>query len=297
MSTSTTPIANTWSDMLDEMHKDKEASGKTSKYWQPPSDKEGTFPIRILPPIKSAGEKKFYFQHLVHWIDRQSYECLNQTFIDKNGKEHIAEDCPACQMSKRLYRNAERETEEWKLAGELSAKQRYVYRIIIRGKEDETIPEFYETGKTIFDMLYHIMTETEFGIIIDPKNGRDFNIVKKGVKRQARYEQSLPSATQTSIFKDVEKVKKVLENAKKMNFNSLIEFSNYDTIDRAIKTYLGLASNPSAKPSTTSTVKHTETVSKYGPGGDDDLGESSTVEVSKDEDIDNILAEFGSSEN
>ena len=180
----TTPTTSTWSEMLEEMQKDKEASGKSSKFWQPPSDKEGTFPIRILPPIKSAGEKKFYFQHLVHWIDRQSYECLNQTFVDKNGKEHIAEDCPACQMSKRLYRNAERETDEWKLAGELSAKPRYVYRIIIRGKDDESLPEFYETGKTIFDMLYHIMTETEFGVIIDPWNKEKKSKEKKGGFRE-----------------------------------------------------------------------------------------------------------------
>jgi hypothetical protein len=287
----TTPANVAWKDMLDEMQKDKEALTGKSKYWQPPSDKEGTFPIRILPPIKTIGEKKFYFQHHVHWIDRTAFECLNQTLVDKAGKEHVAEDCPACQMSKRLYRNAERDTDEWKLAGELSAKPRYVYRIIIRGKDDETLPEFYETGKTIFDMLYHIMTETEFGVIIDPKNGRDFNIVKKGVKRQARYEQSLPSATQTPIFKDTEKVRKVIDNAKKMAFNSLIEFSNFDQMDRAIKTYLGLSSGKSSTPKTTSA----EPLSKYGPGGEDDLEQSSEpVETKVDSDIDSILAESGS---
>jgi hypothetical protein len=286
----TTPTNTAWKDMLDEMQKDKEALAGKSKYWQPPSDKEGTFPIRILPPIKPLGEKKFYFQHHVHWIDRTAFECLNQTLVDKAGKEHVAEDCPACQMSKRLYRNAERDTDEWKLAGELSAKPRYVYRIIIRGKDDETLPEFYETGKTIFDMLYHIMTETEFGIIIDPKNGRDFNIVKKGVKRQARYEQSLPSATQTPIFKDAEKVRSVIDNAKKMIFNGLIEFVTYEHMDKAIKTYLGLSSGH------TSGVKSpiTNSANKQSPGGED--GDTQTTETKVDSDIDSILAEFGTEE-
>jgi len=59
-------VKNDWQEMLDEMDKDVHGS---RKYWQPPSDKEGTFTIRILPPLKNKGEKKFYFVHKVHWID------------------------------------------------------------------------------------------------------------------------------------------------------------------------------------------------------------------------------------
>jgi hypothetical protein len=278
-----------WNEMFEEMKKDKDSSTRASKFWQPPSDKEGTFPIRILPPIKPLGEKKFYFLHQVHWIDRTSYECLNQTLVDKNGNEHISEDCPACQISKRLYRTAERDSDEWKLAGELSAKPRYVYRVIIRGKEDETIPEFYETGKTIFDILYHIITETEFGVIVDPKTGRDFNLVKTGTKRQARYEQSLPSANTSMIFKDIDKIKKVLENCKKMNFNSLIEFTNFDIIDKAIKNYLGMASKPSGKREDGPIAGTSNERPKLSSRKNEPVVEEDT---SKDDDLDNILSEF-----
>jgi hypothetical protein len=114
-----------WGDMLDEMQRDKEASAGTRKYWQPPSDKEGTFPIRILPPLRSKGEKKFYFKHQIHWVDRIPYECLGQDLVDKNGVAHKAEDCPICSFVKKLYRTSEKNTDGWKLAGELRAKDRY----------------------------------------------------------------------------------------------------------------------------------------------------------------------------
>jgi hypothetical protein len=171
-----------WTDMLDEMEHDKEATTSSRKYWQPPSDKEGTFPIRILPPLKVKGEKKFYFEHKIHWLDRVPYECLTQILVDKNGVEHKSEECPVCNYTRKLYKTSERNTDGWKLANELRAKVRYDYRIIIRNTpeipSDETKPVFFETGSTIWDMLYHIMKETDYGIIIDPVKGRDFTLVK-----------------------------------------------------------------------------------------------------------------------
>lgn len=240
-----------WRDMLDEMEHDKEQTSN-KKYWQPPSDKEGTFPIRILPPLKSKGEKKFYFKHLIHWVDRVPYECLAQDLVDKNGKEHKGEECPICAFVKKLYRTSEKNSDGWKLAGELRAKTRYDYRIVVRDlpgtPSDETKPVFYETGNTVYDMLYHIMKETDFGIIVDPKTGRDFNLVKKGLKRQSRYDQSLPSPQVTPIFTDAEKLKTVLENANKLDYSSLIEFISPEDMDKSLRSYIGgdkpVASSP-----------------------------------------------------
>jgi gp32 DNA binding protein like len=232
-----------WKDMLDEMEHDKEANASNRKYWQPPSDKEGTFPIRILPPLKPKNEKKFYFAHKIHWVDRVPFECLEQTLVDKNGAEHKEEDCPICAYVKKLYRTSERGSDGWKLAGELRSKARYDYRVIVRSVQDqqtdETKPQFYETGQTIFDMLYHIMKETDFGIIVDLKNGRDFNLVKKGLKRQSRYDQSLPSPNITAIFADATKTKAALDNAMKMDYSSLIEFSASADMDKSLRAYIG----------------------------------------------------------
>lgn len=111
-----------WKDMLDEMQHDKEASTANKKYWQPPSDKEGTFPIRILPPIKDKNEKKFYFAHKIHWVDRVPYECLAQDLVDSKGNLHKTETCPVCDYVRKLYKTSERGTDGWKLAESLEPR-------------------------------------------------------------------------------------------------------------------------------------------------------------------------------
>ena len=278
-----------WTEMLDEMQKDKEASSIAKKYWQPPSDKEGTFPIRILPPLKGKNEKKFYFKHQIHWVDRIPFECLGQDLVDKNGKEHKAEECPICAYVKKLYRTSEKNTDGWKLAGELRSKDRYDYRIIIRNTldqaSDETKPVFFETGSTIFEMLFHIMKETDFGIIVDPKVGRDFNLVKKGLKRQSRYDQSLPSPNVSPIFTEVAKLKTLLDNAKALDYSSLIEFSSADEMDKALRAYIG-GEKLVTKPKTQESIPDAEFPN--GPSGD--IG---VIPASVEEDaIDDILKEF-----
>jgi hypothetical protein len=231
-------INQEWKEMIEEMKDEKSNSTSSKRYWSPPSKEEGEFPIRFLPPLKPLGEKKFYFHHLTHWIDGQPYECVEQESVDRHGNRHAAEMCPVCQFVKKLYKAAERDSAEWKLAGDLKAKDRYIYRIIVRNKEDETIPEFYESGQQIFDVLFHIITETDFGIIVDPKNGRDFILTKKGEGRRSRYDTSLPSNKETPIFKEVEKLKTVLENAVKMEYSSLIEFKTSKELKSVLESYI-----------------------------------------------------------
>jgi len=277
-----------WQDMLDEMQHDKESSAANKKYWQPASDKEGTFPIRILPPIKDKNEKKFYFAHKIHWVDRVPFECLNQDLVDKNGVEHKASACPVCDYVRKLYKTSERGTDGWKLAGELRAKVRYDYRIIVRATpenpSDETKPVFFETGNTIFDMLYHIMKETDYGIIVDPKDGRDFNLVKRGTKRNSKYDQSLPSANKSPIFTDVAKLKAMMENAKKLEYSSLIEFSSASDMENALRTFIGGGSDVPVKkraeePAPDAEFRKEAPVADEPSAGDEDA-------------IDEILKEF-----
>jgi len=247
-------MSNTeFQELLEEMKKDKNKKGQR-KVWSPPSDKDGTFKIRFLPPVKKNGEKLFYFNHRPHWIDGKPYECLRQTLTDKNGKLHEAEDCPICKFVSKLYDTAEKDSDDYKLAGSLSAKDRYVYRILVRGSEDETKPEFYESGKKLFESIYHILTETDFGNIVDLKNGRDFNLVKVGTGRRSNYDTSSPSANPSMVFKTKEELTKLIANLEAMPaFNSLIEFTTADHLKSVLKNFLSgeseadeLVSAPSA---------------------------------------------------
>lgn len=235
------PTKEEWKDVLDAMkdqHQANEQGGK--KTWKPPSDKEGMFPIRILPPLKKLGEKLPYFPHKVHWVGNMPYECTNQTLVDKNGNLHEAEHCPVCSFARKLYQQSERGTEDWILAGRVNAKTAYIYRVIVRNSEDETKPEFYEAGKMIHDIIYGIIMSSDYGVIFDPKSGRDLNIKKNGTGRNSRYEQTLPAAKETPMFSDVEKMKKALTNAMEMKYNSLIEFVSADTLKSLLMDFLGM---------------------------------------------------------
>jgi len=140
--------------MLDAMASDQD-KGKGS-FWSP-EDGENT--IRILPPLKPNQEILPYFHHKTHWIDGNPYECLDQSFEDKNGNFHEAESCYACKMSKKLYKVSEKDSEERDLAYGISGKDRYIFRIVDRAKDkdSQSTPEFYEVGPTIFKKFFSIL--------------------------------------------------------------------------------------------------------------------------------------------
>lgn len=280
--------------MLGQMSSDKEGKGANGRdIWSPGSDFEGTKTIRILPPLKKLNEITFYFKHKVHWIDGTPYEDLEQTVYAPDGTLiHEAEKDPIQAMVKKLFRNSERGSDEWELAKSIGAKDRYLSRIIIRNPADpssELQPVFYEYGPTIFNILHHIMTETDFGIIVDPKNGRDFNLTKKGKARQSKYETSTPAASTSMIFNDPEKIQKVFENAMKLDYTSLIEFRSAEEIQETLNEFLGIATKTqvvSSAPVIPAPVQQSAPVNNQ-------VDESVDEDVDEDEsDIDNILAEF-----
>lgn len=270
-------------ELIDAMKLDKEGGGKSKKFWSPASDKEGTFPIRFLPPVKKNGEKVFYFHHKTHWIDGKSYECLKQSLTDKAGNFHEAEDCPVCAFTKKLFNTSEKGSEDWNVAYDLAAKDRYVYRIIVRGSDKETKPEFFESGKKLFGTLFHILTETDFGNILDLKEGRDFNLVKKGIGRRSNYDTSNPSAHVTPVFKNVDQIKEMIANLESMNFNQLVEFQTADAMKSALKAFLSDGSDPEpAAPVAPAAARVAQTKPAATPVSSDD----------EKDDVDKLLEEF-----
>lgn len=230
------------SAMIAEMENEDAAGKFVSKYWSP--KKEGVTKIRFLPQLKSFGEKLFYQKHMIHYINGRPYMCLSQTLTDKDGNLHEAETCPFCKKSKQLYSTSERDTPEWKLAGELRAKERFVSRIIVRGKQDndgndiEFKPEFYEFGSKIRDMIKAALTSGEYGQPFDLKAGRDFNLSKKGQKKNTDYSGSMFSGNQSPIFSESAKLKALLEELPKMNYNQLVEFESSESLEKVLREYL-----------------------------------------------------------
>lgn len=272
----------------------RDSEGGFSRFWRPGSKKEGKFPIRILPPMKKNDEKVFYFSHKTHYIDNIPYECLNQTVMDKNGELHQPESCPICNFVSKLYNSSERDSDEWKLASNLKARKRFISRIVVRGKEDETIPEFYEYGPRIWEKLFNILTESEFGNIVDPREGRDFIIYKSGTGRDSNYDSSIPSLDKTPIFSDKADLVKVLGKATEMKYGDLIEFRTAEELSDALKNYLRGSSEDSGPATQAKTQSKPKVVSNpdddsYDDSYDDFDDEESELE---EDEIDKILGEF-----
>lgn len=278
-----------YDDMVKAMQQEKE--GGSSKFWRPGSKKEGKFPIRILPPMKKNGEKTFFFSYKTHFINGVPYECANQTLTDAQGELHKAQPCPVCAFVSKLYNSSERDSDEWKLAGSLKARKRYISRIVVRGKDDETQPEFYEYGPKIWEKLYNILVESEFGNILDAKDGRDFIIHKSGTGRASNYDNSTPSLEKTPIFDDKDKIVKCLTKASEMKYSDLIDFITANELEKVLSNYIHNSDESSAEPKQEN--NHSAPKSNQNDlKADDDNNADEDVEANEDDEIDDILSEF-----
>ena len=208
--------------MIDEVGK----SEKKSNFWRPSKAKTT---VRILPPIKANGEKLPWFEHRVHWVNGQPYECLNQTAVDKDGAMHTACECPLCKMARTLYNTKTDDAVD--LAKKISGKTRYVVRLIVRDDpEHATEPVFYELPFSIYEKIKNAILSKEWGSLFGPLDGRDFDIIKSGEGMYTNYDSSSFKPMTSKIADDNQKIVDILTKAKNMSYNSLVNFKTADDI-------------------------------------------------------------------
>lgn len=211
---------------LSSMISEVEKSEKKSVFWRPTKQKTT---VRILPPIKANGEKLPFFEHRVHWINAQPYECLNQTVVDKDGNMHTACECPICKMTRALY-NAKTD-DSVALAKKITGRTRYVVRILVRDDPDyATTPVFYELPFSIYEKIKNAILSKEWGSLFGPLDGRDFDIVKSGEGMYTNYDASSFKPMTSRISDSNEKIVEILTKARDMSYNSLINFKSADDI-------------------------------------------------------------------
>jgi hypothetical protein len=228
--------------MLQAMEKEEKESRGNLLYWNPKN--EGTYPIRFISPLKSFNEVVFYQRHKIHYINKKPYFCLNQTLTDKNGVVHEAEECPICKKKNALYAlSTGKESEEAKLASSISAKDRYVSRVVVRGLKDEkgndieAVPQFYEFGSKIHTYLFGQMKLGECGNFLSLKDGRDFLLSKTGTGKNTDYSGSSLSMKQTPVFTDAAKVQTLSDSLKKMDYSQLVEFKSPEELKELLGDY------------------------------------------------------------
>ena len=219
------------------------AEANTKKFWRPEKDRTV---IRILPPINQNGEKLFYFNHRVHWINRMPYECLNQTLTDKDGTLHQAEACPICTLAKTLYKMGDSDAEALQMAKDISAKTKPVVRIIVRGGADEGTVYFYELPFKVHQYLISNISSGDWGSVVHPIQGRDFILGRTGKGKTTDYSTSSLSPKVTPIFTDKERMLETLKEAMGKKYSSLITFQTIDSLKSVVQ---DLGSVPSTSPS------------------------------------------------
>lgn len=211
---------------INSMVSEVEKSEKKSVFWRPTKQKTT---IRILPPIKANGEKLPWFEHKVHWINAQPYECLNQTVTDKDGALHNACECPVCKMARALYNS--KTDDAIALAKKITGKTRYVVRIIVRDDpEYATTPVFYELPFGIYEKVKNAIISKEWGSLFGPLDGRDFDVIKTGEGMYTNYDSSSFKPITSKIADDNQKIIEILTKAKDMSYNSLVNFKTAEDL-------------------------------------------------------------------
>lgn len=291
-------------NVMDDFFNEKEMLGaisdvETKKFWRPTKNKTI---IRILPPLKPNGEKLFYFTHRVHWVNKIPYECINQTQVDKDGQEHVAENCPICNLAKKLYKLGEGgDSESDALARRISGKTRHVVRIIVRGEEEsEGKIFFYELPQKIHKMLMDNISSGEWGSVVHPTKGRDLIIIKNGTGVQTDYSSSQLSPKETPIYPETEKVVAILQEAVKKPYHSLIAFKSSEEFDNVVREIArGSVEDDgfySSAPTPKAPVEKTHT-KKFDESYDVPVADLDDVDVSSDDDsgsddLEDLLAEL-----
>jgi hypothetical protein len=258
------------------------------KFWRPKKEKTV---LRVLPPIKANGEKLFYFTHRVHWINRVPYECINQTLVDKDGKEHLAEPCPICTLAKKLYKLGETDEEALKEAKAISAKSKDVVRVLVRGDSGaEDKLHFYELPISVKNLFIHAISSGDFGSPpIHPIDGNDLSLQKTGAGQQTKYDSSYLFPKKTALANSKERVVEILQEAQKMTFNSILSFMSEGELKRVLREYAGSVSEQDVQPEKVAP----QTVQEKTVSAPTTFVEPTIEKISsRDEDLDNLLSEL-----
>lgn len=262
----------------------------TGKFWRPNKDRTV---LRILPPIKSNGERLFYFTHKVHWINKVPYECLNQTLVDKDGNEHVATNCPICNLAKQLYKAGENDKEALDEAKAISAKTKDIARIIVRDDKDFKV-QFYELPMSVKKLIISAISSGDYGSpVIHPIDGNDFVLQRTGTGQQTKYDTSYVMPKKSAISDSKEEIIKVLQDAGKITYNSAITFQTFESLNKVLREYAGRSSQSNETANSEDRITPQQNKQKPVETRVPARQEVSVTEDESEDELDSLLNELG----
>ena len=152
------------------------------------------------------------------------------------------------------------------------------------GNDVEYKPEFWEFGSKIHEYFFSAIKMGEYGNFLSLKEGRDYNLVKKGTGRSTSYDGSCLSVQQSPIFTDPEKLKKLLEELPKMEYSQLVEFVSPDEMKAALEE---MFNGSTAEENTTVSAPANDPLDPFSQSAS--VNPTPTTTAEEENDIDSLL--------
>lgn len=201
--------------------------------------KDGDNILRILPPAMK------YFTEDIDFFARKMLVHYN---VGPEGSPPIAcprlkdkaARCPICETSRRLRRNPA--TKE--LAGDLGPRTRYIMNVVDMEHPERGV-QVCEVGPSVYDPIFDVATDRDYGDVLDLKVGRNFKITLTPASRSKTGYNSystLAGANPTSV-KEILDDKKIFPKGWKDKIDALEgrvnEPPSFDELDRLVRAATG----------------------------------------------------------
>jgi hypothetical protein len=147
-------------DLAKRLNALKSNAKKSTHLWKPA---EGKNVIRIVPYQYRTDDP--FLELLFHYKVGKNKTYLSlETFNEKD---------PICEFAEKLKNVGDKES--WIQGKKLEPTLRTYVPIIVRGKEKEGV-KFWGFGKEIYQEILAIMTDPDYGDIVDMETGRDITV-------------------------------------------------------------------------------------------------------------------------
>jgi hypothetical protein len=145
---------------LQAMQQTSGGGSKTSEFmWKPPVGKSQ---VRLVPYAfdKDNPFIEMYFH----------YEIAKRTMVSPVS---FGRPDPIVEFAEKLKKSGDKD--DWKLGKKIEPKFRVYAPVIVRGAEHEGV-KFWSFGKQIYTELLSVITDPDYGDIVDLMNGRDVTV-------------------------------------------------------------------------------------------------------------------------
>ncbi len=193
---------------------------KSNLIWKPNPGKQV---VRIVPykysPENPFIELKFH------------YNINNKTYLSPDS---FNRPDPIVEWSNRMKKTGSKE--DWQLGRKMEPKMRTYVPVLVRGEEDQGV-FFWGFGKNVYQELLSIISDSDYGDITDPINGRDIVVEFRTAEESGK---SFPETTirvkpNTSLAIDVVK-KDIL--GRQTNILDLFPELSYDELKSVMDAWL-----------------------------------------------------------